>query len=247
MGDFEMKLTDFKTLTFDCYGTLIDWETGIFRAYQPLLARLSRQLTQDEVLETHARQESDQEAMTPTMLYSKVLGLVHSRVAKEWGIVTTPEEDANFGASVRTWPAFIDSAAALQYLKKYYKLAILSNVDRESFKASNDLLQVEFDYIFTAQDIGSYKPNLKNFRYLIEKLADEGIEQHEILHTAESLYHDHLPANQMGLASAWIYRRHKRPGYGATHPPATMPHYNFKFTSMAEMARAHQETLRGEN
>lgn len=239
-----MNLTNFKVLSFDCYGTLIDWETGMFNAYQPLLAKANKSFDQDKILEIHARYEAEQEAKTPTMLYAKLLSVVHAQVADELGVKTTEEENLTFGSSIPAWPAFIDSSSSLQYLKKHYKLVILSNVDRESFKASNKLLQVEFDHIFTAQDIGSYKPNLANFNYMLEQLAKEGIKKHEILHTAESLFHDHLPANQVGLASAWIYRRYNKQGFGATHPPATIPHYDFKFTSMADMARAHQELLR---
>jgi len=238
-----MQLTDFKALTFDCYGTLIDWETGMLKAYQDLIAKAGKKLTRDRVLETHARYEADQGARTPAMPYSELLGVVHSRVAQEWGVSTTAEENARFGGSVPDWPVFPDSAVALQYLKKYYKLVILSNVDRASFKGSNARLQVEFDYIFTAQDIGSYKPSQKNFDYLIERLTAHGIRKHEILHTAESLFHDHLPANKAGLASAWIHRRHAQQGFGATRPPDTMPHYDFKFTSMADMAHAHQQLM----
>jgi putative hydrolase of the HAD superfamily len=226
---------------------LIDWEAGMFEAYRDLVAKCGKTLARDQVLETHARHEADQEVKTPTMPYSELLGVVHSRVAREWGIETTTEENTRFGSSVPNWPAFVDSAAALQYLKKYYKLVILSNVDRESFKGSNVRLQVEFDHIFTAQDIGSYKPNQRNFDYMIGKLAAEGIQKHEILHTAESLFHDHLPANKAALASAWIYRRHGQDGFGATQPPETMPNYDFQFTSMADMARAHQEALRGQS
>jgi 2-haloacid dehalogenase len=178
------------------------------------------------------------------MPYAELLGLVHSMVAREWGVETTVAEDRKFGSSVPDWPAFADSADALRYLKVYYKLVILSNVDRESFKGSSRRLQVEFDYIFTAQDIGSYKPDQRNFDYMIAKLADQGIQKHEILHTAESLFHDHLPANKAGLASAWIYRRHGQQGFGATQPPGTMPRYDFRFTSMAEMTRAHRKALR---
>jgi 2-haloalkanoic acid dehalogenase type II len=158
-------------------------------------------------------------------------------------VKTTADEDALFGSSVPSWLAFDDSAAALQYLKKHYKLVILSNVDHKSFKGSNARLQVEFDHVFTAEDIGSYKPSPKNFDYMIAKLAAAGIQKHEILHTAESLFHDHLPANKIGLASAWVHRRHAQQGFGATHPPETMPHYDFRFTSMSEMAQAHQKEL----
>lgn len=238
-----MQLTDFKVLTFDCYGTLIDWENGITRALQPLLAKSGMVLSRDEVLEAFARQESAQQFETPSKIYSELLAVVHRRIAGEWGIQPTTQESIAFGRSVPDWPAFADSPAALQYLKKHYKLAILSNVDRESFKGSNTLLKVEFDYIFTAQDIGSYKPNPRNFECMIEKLSDAGFRKDEILHTAESLYHDHLPANKAGLASAWIYRRHAQKGFGATHPPEAIPKYNFQFKSMEEMAKAHWEAL----
>jgi 2-haloacid dehalogenase len=244
LRNIDMQLTDFKVLTFDCYGTLIDWESGMTDAYRGLVARSGKSLARDQILETHARYEADQEAKTPAMPYCELLGVVHSRVAREWGVQTTADENIKFGSSVPDWPAFADSAAALQYLKKYYKLVILSNVDRESFKGSNSRLQVEFDHIFTAQDIGSYKPNQRNFDYMIAKLAAEGIRKQDILHTAESLFHDHLPANRAGLASAWIHRRHAQKGFGATQPPGTMPRYDFQFTSMAEMARTHQEALR---
>jgi 2-haloacid dehalogenase len=239
-----MPLTDFKVLTFDCYGTLIDWETGIAEALQPLLARSGKRLSRDEVLETFARHEATRESETPSAIYSEILSVVHSRIAMDWGVEPRAEESRVFGRSVPKWPEFADSPAALQYLKEHYKLVILSNVDRESFKGSNARLQVEFDYVFTAQDIGSYKPNPRNFEYMIEKLNAAGHQKHEILHTAESLFHDHLPANKAGLASAWIHRRHAQKGFGATHPPEEIPKYDFQFKSLGEMAQAHQEELR---
>jgi putative hydrolase of the HAD superfamily len=239
-----MELTEFKVLSFDCYGTLIDWERGISEALKPLVARAGKPLTRDQVLEAHARHEAAQEAETPAMPYSELLVLVYERIAREWGLQLRDGEAQAYGRSVKDWPAFVDSAAALQYLKKFYKLVVLSNVDRESFKSSRARLQVEFDYVFTAQDIGSYKPDLRNFEYMIKELAKDGIRKDEILHTAESLFHDHLPANQVGLASAWIHRRAGKKGTGATHPPEHMPDYDFRFTSMAEMAKAHQDSLR---
>ena len=239
-----MQLTDFKVLSFDCYGTLIDWETGIPLALQSFLTRTGKAFGRDQVLETFARHEAAQESETPSMIYSKLLSVVHTRMAKEWGIEASAEESEAFGNSIRNWPAFADSPEALQYLKQHYKLVILSNVDRESFKTSNVQLKVEFDYIFTAQDIGSYKPNSRNFEYLIQRLGEVGFQKHEILHTAESLFHDHVPANRAGLASAWIYRRHAQQGFGAAHPPETMPKYDFRFESMAEMAEAHRAALR---
>lgn len=234
-----MKLHDFRVLSFDCYGTLIDWEAGILAALAPLARKAASNLGPDQILEAYARHELAQERETPTMRYSQLLGVVHARLAKEWGVKSTADEDARFGASVKDWPAFEDSPAALQYLKRHFKLVILSNVDRQSFSASNKRLQVEFDWIFTAEDIGSYKPSPRNFEYLISHLAEAGFGKKDILHTAESLFHDHAPANQMGLASCWIHRRHAKEGFGATAKPANMPHVDFRFTSMGEMAAAH--------
>jgi len=240
-----MKLTDFKVLTFDCYGTLIDWETGILNALQPLIDRSHHSLASDQVLECYARHEAAQEAQTPTMLYSQLLGVVHEKIAREWNVAATPEEHAGFGTSVGNWPAFEDSPAALQYLKRHYKLVILSNTDHASFRGSNARLKVEFDQIYTAQDIGSYKPSAGNFDYMIEKLSALGYRKQDILHVAESLFHDHAPANRAGLASAWIHRRHAKEGFGATSRPASMPRHDFRFTSMEEMAKAHARELQG--
>jgi 2-haloacid dehalogenase len=234
-----MKLHDFRVLSFDCYGTLIDWEAGILAALAPLAQKAAANLGPDQILEAFARHEAAQETETPAMLYSQLLGAVHARLAKEWGVKTAAAEDARFGASIKDWPVFEDAPAALQYLKRHYKLAILSNVDRESFRASNKRLQVDFDWIFTAEDIGSYKPSLRNFEYLISHLAAAGFGKKDILHTAESLFHDHAPANQMGIASCWIYRRHAKEGFGATAKPANMPHVDFRFTSLGEMAEAN--------
>ena len=236
-----MKLHDFRVLSFDCYGTLIDWETGILAGLEPLVDKAAPNLGRDQILETFSRHESAQEAETPAMLYSKLLAAVHKRIAGEWGVTTTADEDAYFGGSVGSWPAFDDTVAALKYLKQHYKLVILSNVDRASFAQSNKRLEVAFDFIFTAEDIGSYKPTPRNFEYMLENLAKAGIGKKDILHTAESLFHDHAPANKIGLASAWIHRRHAAGGFGATAQPKEMPHTDFRFTSLGEMADAHRK------
>jgi 2-haloalkanoic acid dehalogenase type II len=238
-----MRLTDFKALTFDCYGTLIDWESGMFAALQPLIAKATRPLSRDAVLEAHARHESSQQLATPAMRYSRLLAVVHKRLAEEWAVSTTWEECLAYGRSIKDWPAFPDSAEALAYLKRHYKLVILSNVDNESFAFSNRKLGVEFDAIFTAEDIGSYKPSPRNFEYMLEKLAGYGVGRQDILHTAESLFHDHKPANDFGLASCWIHRRHAEGGFGATMNPGATPHTDFRFTSMREMAEAYRNEL----
>jgi 2-haloalkanoic acid dehalogenase type II len=244
-----MRLTDFKVLTFDCYGTLIDWETGMVEALRPLTGKVGRPLSRNEILEAHAFHESSQQLQTPAMRYRDLLAVVHKRLAEQWGVHASHEESTAYGASVGNWPAFEDSVAALQYLKRFYKLVILSNVDNLTFSASNKRLQVEFDAVVTAEDAGSYKPSLGNFKYMLHRLgAGLGgleIRKQDILHTAESMFHDHKPANEIGLASCWIYRRHQDEGFGATMDPGDMPKYDFRFTSMAELVRAHREELRG--
>jgi 2-haloacid dehalogenase len=238
-----MQLTDFRVLTFDCYGTLIDWETGIADALRPLLARLDRPPAREAALVAFARHETAQEAETPRMIYSDLLAAVHRRLAEEWRVAASDEDHRRFGASVPDWPAFPDSAPALQYLKQHYKLVILSNVDRESFKGSNRRLGVAFDAIYTAQDVGSYKPDPANFRYLLDRLAELGHGKQEILHTAQSLFHDHGPAKRFGLASAWINRRQQKEGWGATVAPPEGAAYDFTYPSLGAMAEAHRAEL----
>jgi len=238
-----MRLTDFKVLTFDCYGTLIDWESGMLAALEPLTARVGRQLSRDQILEAHARHEASQQRATPTRLYRDLLAIVYKRLAEEWGVHAPWDECVAYGRSIKDWPAFPDTVAALRYLAGFYRLVILSNVDNESFAFSNRRLDVEFDAVFTAEDIGSYKPSQQNFEYMLEKLGGMGVEKTDILHTAESLFHDHQTANIFGLASCWIHRRHAEGGFGATLNPDAMPHYDFRFTGMAEMVKAHQAEL----
>ena len=245
-----MRLTDFKALTFDCYGTLIDWESGMIEALKPLTSRVGPALTRDAILEAHGRHESAQQRTTPTKVYRELLAVVYKRLAEEWGVPADWEDCRAYGSSIKDWPAFPDSATALAYLKQHYRLVILSNVDNESFAFSNRKLGVAFDAIYTAEDIGSYKPAPRNFEYMLEKLAGiditkGGIAKGDILHTAESLFHDHQPANAFGLANCWIHRRHAAGGFGATVNPGTPPHTDFRFTSMAELAAAHRAEASG--
>ena len=239
-----MRLTDFKALTFDCYGTLIDWETGMMRALGGLAGKSKRTLTRDLVLEAHARHESAQQRQTPAMRYSDLLSVVYKQLAEEWGVAATSDECQDYGQSIRTWPAFADSPGALQYLKNHYKLIILSNVDNRSFSFSNALLGVQFDAIYTAEDIGSYKPDDRNFTYMLNHAGDLGLAKTDILHTAESLFHDHVPARRHGIANCWIHRRHAQAGFGATMDPGPAPEIDFKFNSLGEVAEAHKRALR---
>jgi 2-haloacid dehalogenase len=202
-------------------------------------------LSRDAVLATFAEHEARQQTATPRMKYSELLCDVHAQLARAWGVAPVAAESQAFGASVGDWPAFGDTVAALQYLRRHYKLVILSNVDCASFAATLPRLGVPFDAVFTAEEIGSYKPDPRNFAYLIAQLAAMGLAQRDILHTAQSLFHDHAPANAAGLASAWIDRRQDAQGWGATSAPPPDVRYDFRFASLAEMAQAHRAHMRG--
>ncbi|MEQ9259760.1 MAG: haloacid dehalogenase type II [Roseovarius sp.] len=244
-----MKLSDYKVLTFDVYGTLIDWESGMVTGLRPLTDKLfdeqGRTPTRDEILEAHAFHESTAQKWTPAKRYEELLPVVYRRIAEEWGVEVTWEDCVAYGRSIRHWPAFDDSRAALAYLKRHYKLVVLTNTDNLSFSGANTRLGVAFDGVYTAEDIGSYKPADRNFDYMLEMLARQGIGKGDILHTAESMFHDHGPANRYGLANCWIYRRHDQEGFGATMNPGEMPKVDFRFNSMAEMVAAHKAELAG--
>ena len=238
------KLTDYDTLTFDCYGTLIDWESGMIAGLRPLTEKLDQELTRDQILEAHARHESGQQAQTPSKKYSDLLATVYRRLAEEWRVAVSWEACESYGRSVKDWPAFADSIEALTYLKQHYRLVILSNVDNASFAASNARLGVAFDAIYTAEDVGTYKPSDRNFEYMLHHLANNGVAKERILHTAESLFHDHKPANRHKLATCWIYRRYDQEGFGATMDPGSQPAIDFRFNSMADLANAHRQAMR---
>jgi len=235
-------LSEFTTLTFDCYGTLIDWESGIWEALQPLLERNAAiGLARSLALEVFARSESRQESATPGLAYPEILAEVHRDLAEHLQLVTDSELDRRFGESVPLWPAFPDSPAALKELGARYRLVILSNIDRAGFTASNERLEGDFDAVYTAEDIGSYKPDPRNFEYMLEHLAsDFGVRPEEVLHVAQSLYHDHVPAQSFGLATAWIDRQRLSEGgdWGATAKVEHLPVTAYRFFSMAELAAA---------
>ncbi|MEC5407611.1 haloacid dehalogenase type II [Paraburkholderia sp. MPAMCS5] len=238
-----MALTDFKALTFDCYGTLIDWESGIASGLSELASRVAEPLTRDDILEAHARHESHQQRITPAMPYDHLLQVVFKRLAEEWNVPYRWDEAVAYGASVGDWPAFPDSASTLQYLKKYFRLVVVSNVDNRSFRATNEKLAVDFDAIVTAEDVGSYKPSRNNFDYLFSTLASMGIGKNDTLHVADSVYHDHQPAGELQLRSCWIQRRYEQRGAGANVKYLVEPSVDYKFTSMAQLVKAHHEDL----
>ncbi len=235
------RLDEFSTLSFDCYGTLIDWESGIWDALQPLYAANGCDVDRGTALAVYARAESAAQAEHPAMLYPGILARAHHDMAGELHLKTSDDLDAAFGRSLPNWPAFPDSAGALRKLKKRYKLVILSNVDRAGFAASNLKLGVTFDAVFTAEDIGSYKPDPRNFKFMLDHLkADYGIAKGDILHTAQSLFHDHIEARAHGLANAWIDRQglSTSDNWGATAKVAERPSCDFIFPDMISMAKA---------
>lgn len=235
-------LRDFSALTMDCYGTLIDWESGIWDALQPLLHKNNcRTITRQAALVEFAKTESAQEAATPGMLYPQILQNVHNTLARTLDLATTDDLDQAFGNSVPHWPAFPDAADALRQLQQHFKLVIVSNIDNESFAASNKKLGVTFDAIYTAEDMGAYKPTPANFDYMVEKMqTDLDIPAGKILHTAQSLFHDHVPAKAKGLTCAWIDRQNlgNSANWGATAKVNERPQVDFIFPTMQALADA---------
>jgi len=238
-----MRLSDFQALTFDCYGTLVDWESGLLAALQGLITCSPRRRAREEVLSDYAAHEQEQQHFSPTMKYSQLLGVVYKRLSENWGAPAPWEECATFAASLKTWEPFPNTVAALKYLKSHYKLYILSNVDNESFSYTARRLGVRFDGIMTAEDIGSYKPSLRNFEYMLSRLQSQGIEKNRVLHVAQSLVHDHIPAKELGLASCWINRQHGQ--IGAVGEVASRARYDFTFASMGDFAEAHRKEVTG--
>jgi 2-haloalkanoic acid dehalogenase type II len=216
-----MRLADVRLLSFDCYGTLIDWESGLVDIVTRLAAPYGAQPRETEILASFAEHETRVQDANPIWTYPVILAETWRRMAGAFG-AATPASDARrcdtdareFAASVPAWPAFTDSHDALRELQRRCKLVILSNVDNASFAGSNARLDVTFDAILTAQDIGSYKPDPRNFRALLERAADMGVGPAQHLHVAQSLYHDHVPAQAAGLRTVWINR------YGAKRAAA---------------------------
>ena len=180
------------------------------------------------------------EAEHGAWLYPQVLAEAMRRTGDELGVDVSDHDRSCCRCRQGQWPAFVDSMAALQILAQHYRLIILSNIDRASFAASNEKLGVTFDAIITAEDLGSYKPDPRNFAALIERAGEMEIPTGKLLHVAQSLFHDHVPAKEFGLPTAWINRRHGQPGWGATPDPGSAVTPDWEFTSMAAFAEAVQ-------
>lgn len=233
-----MRLNDFEALGFDCYGTLIDWETGIATVLRGWAERRGLAIDDESLLLAYSAHEATAERDHPGDLYPEILARSLRSLGGELGAEVTDEDAQALGTSVADWPAFPDSHDALAQLAERFDLFILSNVDRASFAASNARLGVSFTGIVTAQDVGSYKPATRNFQALLAETRRSGVADGRLLHVAQSLFHDHVPAKQEGLPTVWIDRRHDRPGWGATPPPAAPVAPDWTFPSMAAFAAA---------
>jgi len=214
-----LDFKQYRVLTFDCYGTLIDWERGILNALQPVLKRHDITLSDDEALELYGELESDAER-GPYVPYREVLTVVMTGIAERLGFTLVDDEQLTLADSVGDWPPFADTVEGLQALARHYQLVILSNIDDELFALSAPHLQVEFTHVITAQQVGSYKPNSRNFAVALERV---GAPKEQVLHVAQSLFHDIEPANAIGLTTVWVNRRHDRPGSGATPVARAQP------------------------
>ncbi|PLB53545.1 putative hydrolase [Aspergillus steynii IBT 23096] len=233
------RLSDYRLLTFDVYGTLVDWEGGILAAIQPIMTQHQATFSNAHILHIFHELERDQQAKTPDLIYSDLLATVHPTLVTQLGLpAPTPAESKAFGESVGNWPAFPDTVDALKRLSKHYKLVVLSNVDRSSFAKTNagSLQGVPFDLVLTAQDIGSYKPDLRNFDYMLSAVKQHfGVEPDQVLQTAQSQFHDHQPAKKAGIKSVWIVRP------GAIMGNVEEEVYDWKFDTLGQMADALEQ------
>ncbi len=214
-----IDLKHFEVLSFDCYGTLIDWETGIVQAMRPILEHHGVDRSDDEVLQLFAELESVVQR-PPYKRYREVLGIVAGEFAQRWSFNISAGELSSFANSVPNWPAFPDSAVGLERLGKYFDLVILSNIDDELFAESAQRLGAEFAHIITAEQVGSYKPDLRNFEALLDRIETP---RDTLLHVAQSRFHDIAPANQLGLSTVWVNRRAGQQGDGATPAQEAVP------------------------
>ena len=227
--DPRMDPNRFTHLTFDCYGTLIDWETGILAALQPLFQRHGA--TPEQILQRYVFHEARLEGMS-WRPYRQVLAEVSVAMAADFQTELTGVEATSLAESVASWPPFTDTVAALRRLKDRYKLVIVSNVDDDLFAATARLLEVPFDDVITAQQVRSYKPATAHFHEALRRMDARAT---DVLHVAQSLYHDHEPAKRLGFHTAWVRRLSRLPVTGLA--PASSVQVDLEVTTLDELAR----------
>lgn len=224
-----MNLGCVKILTFDCYGTLIDWESGIVGALQLILRRHGCEIEDEALLELYAREEAEAER-PPFRPYRHVLREAARGVGRALEIEDGALENAIVD-SLGGWPPFPDTVDALRRLQRRFRLVITSNIDRDLFALTSASLGITFDHVVTAEDVRSYKPSHGHW---LRVMRDLNVDRNEIVHVAQSLYHDHVPARELGIRSVWINRRAGRKGSGATVPAEAGP--DLTFTTLAQLA-----------
>jgi len=226
-----MPFESIRVITFDCYGTLIDWENGMLAALRPLISRDGRSVSDLHILELYGEIEAELEA-GPYLPYRQVLAQAAREIGLRLGIKVSSEEGSEFAESLTGWKPFIDTLPALQSLARRFRLGIISNVDDDLFaETRKQLAAVEFDFVVTAQQMRSYKPSHKNFD---EAIRCSGLRKDHILHAGQSLYHDIAPANALGIQNVWVNRPSIRPGSGAARLGVATP--NYEVHSLAELS-----------
>jgi 2-haloacid dehalogenase len=226
-----MGFGSIRLITFDCYGTLVDWENGMLASLRPLFSRDGRRISDTQLLELYGDVEALIEA-GPYLPYRQVLAMTAQEMGRRTGVNISQEEAGAFAESLVRWKPFMDTVASLQSMARKYRLGIISNVDDDLFaETRRKLAPVEFDLVVTAQQVGSYKPSFRNFE---EAVRRSGLGKDQILHAGQSLYHDVAPANELGIASVWVNRPSIRPGSGAARPGTAKPAYMVR--TLAELS-----------
>jgi len=216
-----LDFNQFEVVSFDCYGTLIDWESGILPVLKQLLSSRDIDLSDDGTLEMFAEFESELEKDQSNYIkYRQILQEVVEKLGQRFNFEPTETELNSLADSVKNWQPFPDTVAALAALKQKYKLAVISNIDDDLFAGTAKHLQVELDWVITAEQVRSYKPSTRNFESAIDRM---GIAPEKLLHVAQSLYHDIVPAASMGISTVWVNRRQGKAGFGATLPASAQP------------------------
>ena len=224
-----IDLSRFGALTFDCYGTLVDWERGILDALRPVLGAHGATIGDEALLYLYGELESRGES-GPFRPYRDVLGAVMDGLAERLGFALAPGERDALGDSVPAWPVFPDTIDALRALKRRFRLCIVSNIDDDLMAQTVANIGVPFDEIVTAQQVRSYKPGRAHFDEALRRL---GLTRERVLHVAQSLHHDIAPARALGFSAAWINRQRGRPG--ATPPSEARP--DLELPDLASLAR----------
>ena len=227
-----MRISDYSALTFDCYGTLIDWERGMLDALTPWRERTGVTADNTSLLAAYGRHETVVQTEGSTLPYRDVVANVLGRMAEDFEYPARPEEMQAFGKSIGLWPPFPDSKDALAYLRTQFKLVAITNVDNRSFADTHLLLGEPFHAVVTAEDVGSYKPAAENYHYTFDRIAEMGISRDKIRHVAQSLYHDIAPARALGLTNVWVDRQ---TGHGSSMTPSTDTQPDLRVTSMAAL------------